>query len=171
LWNLAQRHTLADSPDDSLRKSLDALASGLSPAPVDLAAERREHMLMYQLYGDPLLHLQYPGEMQLKDVRQDEGGQSLTVVGDSPVAGQCTIELIANEPSGANAAVLATTTETIRSGPFQMTIAIPNDASESYAARGYVVGHKEFAVGSTSFTRMKTRSPLVSRSPQSALPR
>jgi hypothetical protein len=27
---------------------------------VDLAAERREHVLMYQLLGDPLMRLSYP---------------------------------------------------------------------------------------------------------------
>jgi hypothetical protein len=32
----------------------------LSPPPVDLAAERREHVFMYQLIGDPLLPLHGP---------------------------------------------------------------------------------------------------------------
>ena len=60
LWTLAQRRTLAASrPDDSLRASLDALARGVSPPPVELAAERREHVLMYHLLGDPLLRLEY----------------------------------------------------------------------------------------------------------------
>ena len=46
-----------DVADDPLRKSLDAMCRGLSPPPVDLAAERAEHVLMYQLLGDPLLRL------------------------------------------------------------------------------------------------------------------
>ena len=45
------------SADDPLRTSLDAMAQGLSPPPVDLPAERREHVLMYHLFGDPLLRL------------------------------------------------------------------------------------------------------------------
>ena len=60
LWTLAQRRTLADAPHDSLRPTLDALAEALSPPPADLAAERREHVLMYHLLGDPLLRLNYP---------------------------------------------------------------------------------------------------------------
>jgi len=32
----------------------------VSPPPVDLAGERREHVLMYHLLGDPLLRLNYP---------------------------------------------------------------------------------------------------------------
>ncbi len=61
VWTRAQRKTLAAAPaDDSLRESLDVLARGVSPPPVDLAGERREHVLMYQLLGDPLLRLNYP---------------------------------------------------------------------------------------------------------------
>ena len=36
------------------------MAGVLSPSPVDLDGERREHVLMYQLIGDPLLHLRRP---------------------------------------------------------------------------------------------------------------
>lgn len=56
---LAERRTLSPAPDDPLRMSLDSLAAGLSPTPIDLAAERREHVWMYHLFGDPLLHLHY----------------------------------------------------------------------------------------------------------------
>jgi hypothetical protein len=170
LWNLAQRHTLADSPDDSLRKSLDALASGLSPVPVDLAAERREHVLMYQLYGDPLLRLQYPGEMQFAKIQQD-GDQSLTIEGNSSVAGQCTIEFVANEPGGPNTTVLTTATETIQSGAFHIKVAMPSDACASFTARGFVAGDHEFAMGSMSFTLKRASLPMVSRGPQDDLSR
>jgi hypothetical protein len=56
----AQRRTLQDSATDAMRPSLDSLAQGLSPPPVDLAAERREHVWMYHLFGDPLLRLHAP---------------------------------------------------------------------------------------------------------------
>jgi hypothetical protein len=54
---LAQRRVLHSDANDEFRKSLDAMCRGLSPPPVDLAAERGEHVLMYQLLGDPLLRL------------------------------------------------------------------------------------------------------------------
>lgn len=54
---LAQARVLTPTPNDQMRSALDGLADALSPAPVDLAAERREHVLMYQLVGDPLLRL------------------------------------------------------------------------------------------------------------------
>jgi hypothetical protein len=63
LWTHAQRQTFATAPPtDQLRASLDSLASGVSPPPVDLAAERREHVALYQLLGDPLVRLAYPAE-------------------------------------------------------------------------------------------------------------
>jgi hypothetical protein len=61
IWLQAQVQTLAaPKKNDSLRTSLDAVARGVSPAPADLAAERREHVLLYQLLGDPLLRLNFP---------------------------------------------------------------------------------------------------------------
>jgi hypothetical protein len=59
---IAETKTLAPAGDDHLRTSLDSLAAGISPPPVDLESERREHVLMYHLLGDPLLHLQYPAK-------------------------------------------------------------------------------------------------------------
>jgi Peptidase family C25 len=62
---LAQRRVLAPatkdpSSKDQLRMTLDGMAEALSPPPVDLVGERREHVLMYQLIGDPLLRLHRP---------------------------------------------------------------------------------------------------------------
>lgn len=54
---LAQCRVLCAQENDTFRPSLDSMASGLSPAPVDLAGERREHVFMYHLFGDPLLRL------------------------------------------------------------------------------------------------------------------
>ena len=59
---LAKFRALEGPAGDSLRPSLDLLAQGLSPPPVDLAAERREHVAMYHLFGDPLLRLRFPQE-------------------------------------------------------------------------------------------------------------
>ncbi len=65
---LAQRRVLKPSANDQLRATLDGMAEVLSPPPVDLAAERREHVLMYQLIGDPLLRLHcHPAEVAQGD--------------------------------------------------------------------------------------------------------
>lgn len=57
---VAQQRTRRDGAGDPIRESLDAMCRGLSPPPVDLAAERAEHVLMYHLLGDPLLRLRMP---------------------------------------------------------------------------------------------------------------
>ncbi|HEX2476972.1 MAG TPA: C25 family cysteine peptidase [Lacipirellulaceae bacterium] len=62
ILRLAQRRSLSEPDKGSLRASIDSLAKDLTPAPVDLPAERREHVLMYQLLGDPLLRLHRPAE-------------------------------------------------------------------------------------------------------------
>jgi hypothetical protein len=73
---IAERKTLDSPADDSLRSSLDSLAAGLSPPPVDLTSERREHVLMYHLFGDPLLHLRYPVEAAITPAAEDASPRS-----------------------------------------------------------------------------------------------
>ncbi len=57
-WLLtAQTRMLAASEEDPCRKALDQVATGLAPPPVDLVGERREHVAMYHLLGDPLTRI------------------------------------------------------------------------------------------------------------------
>lgn len=60
ILKLAQERLLHRPEENSRRASLDAMAQGLSPPPVDLPAEQGEHVLMYHLLGDPLLRLRCP---------------------------------------------------------------------------------------------------------------
>ena len=63
------------------------------------------------------------------DRRAGERVVEADIDGHSSVAGQCTIEFIANEPGGPNATILGAVTETIQSGPFHIKVAMPSDAS------------------------------------------
>jgi hypothetical protein len=162
-WTLAERRSLADAPNNPLRKSLDALAGGLSPPPVDLPAERREHVLMYQLFGDPLLRLQYPHDLQLSTSADAAAGKALTVNGRSDVAGDCTVELVADRGSSSSLATAATTTRLAKPGPFQVTLSLPLDTSGQYTVRAYVAGRSEFALGATSVNVWQDSATTVSR--------
>jgi hypothetical protein len=71
----AQRAALNERAYDTTRKSLDQLALGLSPQPVDLVAERREHVQMYHLLGDPLMKMPESGQK----LRIAEGPTTRTV--------------------------------------------------------------------------------------------
>jgi hypothetical protein len=57
ILKVAQQSTLHPSKDDTMRSQLDSMAEGLTLPPIDLPVERREHVLMYHLFGDPLLRL------------------------------------------------------------------------------------------------------------------
>jgi hypothetical protein len=162
LWKSAQVRTLAGAPDDSLRKSLDALAAGLSPTPVDLAAERREHVLMYQLFGDPLLRLQYPHELILAAPSEGESGRPLTVSGKSELAGECTVELLSDPGSAGNSIASTVATTLVESGPFQVTLQLPPDAAGQYAVRGFVSGKAAFAIGAARINIRAGHAPMIS---------
>lgn len=167
LWTLAERRTLADSPDDPLRKSLDALAGGLSPPPVDLAAERREHVLMYQLFGDPLLRLQYPHDLQLAASSEVAGDQSLSIDGRSEVAGECTVELVADRGGPGDLTSAASVKQLVEPGSFRVTLSLPPDAAGKYTIRGFVAGRTEFAMGATSVNVRQNSDAKISHATSS----
>lgn len=53
----AQRSVILGDREEPQRKAFDQLARAMMPAPVDLVNERREHVQMYHLLGDPLLRI------------------------------------------------------------------------------------------------------------------
>ncbi len=73
---------------------IDAIASAMSPANYDLAAERREHVWQMNLLGDPLLRLTHPSPLKLQVAERSAAGQMLHVAGQSDVAGELLVELV-----------------------------------------------------------------------------
>jgi hypothetical protein len=90
----AKLQMLADEQDDPQRKSLDAIAAAVSPAPKDLFGERAEHILLFHLIGDPLLKLQHPEKVDVDVARFVETGDRAHVTITSPIAGKCHVELV-----------------------------------------------------------------------------
>lgn len=90
----AKRRAMADDPENLNRQMLDALAATLSPASSQLADERREHLALFNLLGDPLLRLRHPAAIELQSPGDVEAGAVIDVVGRSPIAGRCQIELV-----------------------------------------------------------------------------
>jgi hypothetical protein len=93
----AKRRTMIEAQDaaksDGRRPMLDGLAKALSPADHDLAAERREHLLLFHILGDPLLRLTHPETMPLDLPKQALAGAPLLVKGKAARAGSLTLEL------------------------------------------------------------------------------
>jgi hypothetical protein len=78
----------------SNRRLLDSLAAVVSPSPDQLDEERREHLLLFNLLGDPLLRLPRAGVIEVETAAEVKAGETLTIRGQSPVGGQLTLELV-----------------------------------------------------------------------------
>src|SRR3974377_1446222 len=79
--------------DDTHRAMIDTIASAISPAPKQLADERAEHLLLFNLFGDPLLRLRSPQAVELKFPAVATAGKPLRISGRSPIGGRATAEL------------------------------------------------------------------------------
>jgi len=91
----AKRKMMQEPADaESQRAMLDAIAAAISPAGSKLDTERAEHLLLFNLIGDPLLRLHHPQKAQLTVPPSATAGQELTFSGVSPIAGRCTVELV-----------------------------------------------------------------------------
>ena len=93
LLHAKQRLLSEPAADDQQRHILDTLAATLSPAPKQLADERAEQVLLFNLFGDPLLRLRYPQAIKLEVPGTAKAGTTLKVTGTLPIAGRATVEL------------------------------------------------------------------------------
>lgn len=90
-------------PDEPLEKMtgkanaqmqlITAMASALSPPGHDLMTERLEHVWQVNLLGDPLLRLHHPESIDIKATPRILPGETISINGKSPQAGQATVEL------------------------------------------------------------------------------
>ncbi len=160
---------------DSRRLVMDALAKAASPQGSDLAAERLEHVALFNLIGDPLLQLNLPHEMKLMSKTAAQTGGAITLSGNSPCRGRCTIELAADQDSDdlrqqrsrfdatadalaeyqrtyerANHPPLSSTELTVEAGDFKTIVDIPPTVSGRCKLRAFVAGSNDCAVGSTT---------------------
>jgi hypothetical protein len=83
-----------EKPAGFNRILLEGVAAVMSPNKELLERERREHLHLFNLLGDPMLRLVYPQEVSLAAPREIESGQKLRIEGTSAVAGQAVLELI-----------------------------------------------------------------------------
>jgi hypothetical protein len=172
----AKRSMVKDAPlDDMRRVTLDSLAAVFAPAPGQLAAERAEHVLLFNLMGDPLLQLRYPLQVDLA-VGDGTPGEPLSVAGVSPVDGHCMVELMVprgtltfHAPSRgeyprddtalkqfqevyqrANDCRLTVTETVVNGGRLQADLNVPKEAHGRCFVRVFVAGETDCAAGVTA---------------------
>jgi hypothetical protein len=163
------------NPTSAQRPLLDAVAKVISPDPGALDAERREHLLLFNLLGDPLLRLPRPSAVRIEAPTHAVAGQSLQVSLTSELAGDCVVELVCRrdrlkEPPperqyyDGRDRILAGFQQTYQSannaqwcqqalrcdtGRCEVTLEVPAEARGNCHVRAYVRGAQQYALGST----------------------
>ena len=105
-WLCALRQMHKDDGDETelpakskTRIMIDALAAIVSPSGTKLVDERREHMQLYNLIGDPTLRMHQPLPLGINVDAAHDPGEAITVIVKSPIDGR--LQLTFDRPLGA----------------------------------------------------------------------
>ena len=153
------------------RQALDAMARLMSPTADELAAERAEHLDLFNLLGDPLLRIPFPKPLELQVEPAAAAGSRVVVRGDSPLAGAGVIELAVRrdrlsfrpprrdpfDPAAlddyaeiyqrANEPRLSIARQAIAAGAFTIELVVPAEARGPCQVRVFVEGETGCAAG------------------------
>ncbi|MCG8586575.1 MAG: C25 family cysteine peptidase, partial [Pirellulales bacterium] len=158
---------------NDIRRMLDSVASAVSPRPVDLKTERREHLHLFNLLGDPLLRLPHGRAVEVKVPETIVAGTTITIEGETPIDGRAHVELavardrltfrppVREQFEDDNAALaaynsvyrranehrLAAAQVDIKKGRFQTSFVVPKSARGSCHVRVFVEGRNQHALG------------------------
>ena len=147
---LKEMHQENVASDANSRIMIDALASVVSPAGTSLVGERREHMQLYNLIGDPTLRLQHPQSMGLQVAPGHDAGQPIRLSLESPIDGQLTISF--DRPLGSvgegdpNQTTVASVTSSISANQAATReVTLPEGVTGPIIVRAFVSGEKAWA--------------------------
>ncbi|QDS96675.1 Gingipain R2 precursor [Roseimaritima multifibrata] len=163
-WRTALREVATASeanPELKKRRTMiDTLATLISPTAANLPAERREHMQLYNLLGDPTLRLLQPQKLPLNVAGNVPAGNPITITGTSPIDGTLTLSLhraIGSLPAGTpleDRHQLANSTEVARDQvivkakqPFSMQLPTLATLTGTLHVIGAVKESSAFAIG------------------------
>ena len=173
LLNVKRAMVAEPDKNDRRRQMIDAVAALISPAADKLDEERREHLELFNLIGDPLLTLRHPKPIELGVSPTATAGETVTISGESPFAGTAVLELVARRDRltfpfqsrrkapktekdfaeaqetyvKANSRCLLKQSFPIEAGKFTRTITVPQDASGPFYARVFIQGDEDYALG------------------------
>ena len=172
---MAKRKMVKGTKDpDKYRKLIESMGKAFNPKPNLLGAERKEHVHLMHLLGDPLMRLQRPEKIELKVAEKTKPGEKIKVTGKSPIAGTIELDLSyrrdrfrirpkrRKEYDSADAVFasyqktyeqthdLVCIKQTIKvdKGSFATELEIPSDASGDCVVRAILITKKEMALGS-----------------------
>jgi hypothetical protein len=187
LLHVKRRLTAEDRPSEN-RQLLDALATALSPSAGQLAEERKEHVLMFNLLGDPLLRMPQPLEVSVHVAPQVAAGEILKIIAHSPIPASGVVELVCRrdrtktpfaprsefEPTDdflrsfnaayaqANDPVWLSQPLSTEGGEFETELTVPQDVRGPCHVRICLHGVTELAIGAASvFVRRPRQEPAL----------
>jgi hypothetical protein len=192
VWVDDEGETSGTSTDESLantvvdirtryRKIVSQMAQALNPSDHDLTLERREHVRLMNLLGDPLLKIPYPRPLELEVPDKAISGEVLKISGTSSQAGKLILDLSMvrdRVPESVSALRVYQGTEedhqrmdknyqesnrltiermekSIQAGDFEIEMRIPQGVSGRHVVSGYVYGDQDWLVGSKKLTIRK----------------
>jgi hypothetical protein len=152
---------------------VNALTVAVSDESFQPKQERREHLQLFNLFGDPTMKLHAPKAVPVQAPANAVAGQQIKITCDSPIEGDAQIELVVRrdrfreEPKerthyrtnekaraefeatyqAANDPVLETVKVPGCKGRFDARLAVPADAVGACHVRVFIKGKKGFAVG------------------------
>ena len=169
---MAAPRAAAEGRTPDARDWLDTLAQAVYAEEKHLYEERLEHVLLFNLLGDPLMRLRHPQAIQLQTVEEAEAGQLLMVSGETAVGGTLTVELVCrrNAPrtelprrttpqveadfaqyndvyARANDRCWSSKTFTCEPGPFRVELPVPLNAHGPCHISACIEGTNDFALG------------------------
>jgi hypothetical protein len=176
MLRFAKRRLVQPKPDDPMRLFIDTLARPWKWKPEEQAAERREHLFLYNLLGDPATRLPRLGEVALECAEATAPGARAKVAGRCDVKGDVLLELVAERTpdmppragdgmdafaecyARANAWAKAEAEARCDGKGFAAELAVPADlAPGRYFLRAYVTGKDGAALGARLLVVAKPR--------------
>ena len=152
LQTLNELNSEQESPASTTRMMIDAMATMFSPKGTKLVDERREHMMLYNIIGDPTLRLHHPKSMEVAVAAGHEVGQTIEVTTTSPIDGEITLSLerplgspVDGDPNDTSVASLATQVKAAQSKVSKFKI--PADITGPIVVRAMVAGDSTWASG------------------------
>jgi hypothetical protein len=144
------------------------------PMKADLADQRREHVDLFNLLGDPLLRMPQPHEVRMTAPADARAGETIKISGKSPIGGRAVVEFVVRRdrmvetpparehydqsPAGlaeftttyarANDTRLAAEEVELSPGEFTLSIGVPAEARGECHVRVYIEGTEGYALGS-----------------------
>ncbi|HEX5138868.1 MAG TPA: C25 family cysteine peptidase [Planctomycetota bacterium] len=167
MLRIAKRRLIRPREGDKLREIVDGFGATWKQGDVKyLDTERREHLSLYNLMGDPSMRLPREGDVAVTCAESAAVGGRIAVEGKCTVEGEALVELVLErtadvpERTGssdadfaacyarANAWVKAEARVPCKGGAFRAELAVPADAAPgAYFVRAYVTGPDAAALG------------------------